>query len=155
MGMAAALAEQGYNVFEADPEECMDPLGENLIYLTNPEEEAKRRYKEMVEKYGEPKKTFEETVLEALMPESNQLSDFVFGPPHRKNGESQEWFKARLKIEKKILQMRNKRGVASWVTIEKGQLIDKQKQRAKRYAKLKKKTRIRLSRQQRKDMGLL
>ena len=127
----------------------------NVIYLTTPEEQAKQRRREMVEKYGEPEKTLEEEVLETLMPESNELNDFVFGPAHRQEGEPQDWYKARLKIEKKILQMRNKRGVAAWDTSEKGQHIDETKQKAKRYRKLKSKTRIRLSRQQRKDMGLL
>lgn len=149
--LVIGLVEKGFEVLE-DANALMD---NNILYFANPEEQAKARRKELVEKYGEPKKSFEDQVLEELMPESNKLDDFVFGPPHRQEGETQEYYKARLKIEKNILRLRNNEGVTAWKTSEKGQLINKTKQKAKRYRKLKSKTRLRLSRKQRKEMGLL
>lgn len=156
LGVAAALADQGYEVFEdIDPLDERLGIGDNIIYLSTPEEQAKARRRELVEKYGEPEKTLEDEVLEALMPESGELNDFVFGPPKRQADETQEWYKARLKVEKKMLAVRGKRGVSAWNTTGKGQLINDQKQKLKRYRELKAKTRVRISRAKRKEMGLL
>lgn len=115
-----------------------------------PEEMAKR---DAIENKLEP--TFEEKVFDDLLPESGMIDDFVFGPNHRKELEGYDYYKMRLKIEKKVLQIRERNGLNIWDAKDKGQFTNPDKQAAKKLAKIKKQNRIKISRAKRKEMGLL
>jgi hypothetical protein len=66
-------------------------------------------------------KTEEQLIVESLLPESNQVVDFVYGPPERMEGESRKHYIVRRKLEHEIFKRRMKNGVNVWDTATKGQ----------------------------------
>lgn len=72
----------------------------------------------------------EEEVVERLMPASGKVFDFVFGPNHRKEDESYEDYRIRLKTEHYVYGLRMKMGVNTW-SADKGTFTDPGKQQRK------------------------
>jgi hypothetical protein len=124
--------------------------GMDIEYITNEEADRRARAESLDRELSD-----EEKVLQQLMPASGMIEDFIFGPPKRLKDEPQAFYKHRMRIEKKVLKLRQSGGVNAWNTKEKGQYTDPLKQAKKENRKIKSANRIRLSRQQRKEMGLL
>lgn len=79
----------------------------------------------------------EDEEIKKLMPASGKIYDFVFGPNHRKKGESFKQYKLRRKVENYMFGYRLRGGVNIW-TADKGTFTDPGKQQRKSVRKIRK-----------------